>query len=453
MPPSLEGIAVLPAPQPRSTLLIAALLAVGVGFTLYVFYPGVMTYDARYIYEDIAKATLGDWQSPVMTMLWSTIDPVAPGSGSMFLLMATLYWATFGLLALTIARASFWLAALLLVLAMSPPAFSYVGIIWRDVLFAAVWLLAATLTLATAQCRALARAPSLVAALTLLALGFLIRPNALPAAPLLAAYILAPREFLWKRALILYAPIGLTLFVLLQFVYYGVLHATPQHAVQSIMVFDLGGISHFSGDNAFPGAWSDQEHALITSGCYRPTEWDIYWTEEPCRFVMERLEGEKLFGTPALVHTWIGAIAAHPAAYIEHRLAFMWNFLAGSNLTLWITDISDPAKTALADRTGFAVVRAVDAVLKPTPISRPGIWLLACLAVCGFAWRRRATPWGAFAIGICGAAAAYVLSFLVVGVASDFRYAYPAVLAAIAGGIATAVPLRAENVSAGEPPR
>jgi hypothetical protein len=57
-----------------------------------------------------------------------------------------------------------------------------------------------------------------------------------------------------------------------------------------------------------------------------------------------------------------------------------------------------------------------------------------CLIVCGFAWRRRWTPEGAFAFGVCGSAAVYVLSFFAVGVASDFRYGYWAVLAGIAGG-------------------
>ena len=47
--------------------------------TLYVFYPGIMTFDARYVYQDIAKGFFGDWQSPVMTLLWALIDPIAPG--------------------------------------------------------------------------------------------------------------------------------------------------------------------------------------------------------------------------------------------------------------------------------------------------------------------------------------------------------------------------------------
>ena len=77
-------------------LSVTILVAAGYGLTLLVFYPGVMTYDAKFVYEDIAKHTLGDWQSPVMTVLWATIDPIAPGSGSMFLLIASSYWIGFG---------------------------------------------------------------------------------------------------------------------------------------------------------------------------------------------------------------------------------------------------------------------------------------------------------------------------------------------------------------------
>ncbi len=54
-----------------------------------------MTYDAKFVYEDIAKGVLGDWQSPVMTVLWGMIDPIAPGAGSMFLLIATSLLAGF----------------------------------------------------------------------------------------------------------------------------------------------------------------------------------------------------------------------------------------------------------------------------------------------------------------------------------------------------------------------
>jgi len=78
----------------RLYLTVAALIAAGYGLTLAIFYPGIMTFDAKFVHEDIAKGVFGDWQSPVMTVLWGVIDPIAPGPGSMFLLIAPLTgWA------------------------------------------------------------------------------------------------------------------------------------------------------------------------------------------------------------------------------------------------------------------------------------------------------------------------------------------------------------------------
>ena len=63
---------------------------------------------------------------------------------------------------------------------------------------------------------------------------------------------------------------------------------------------------------------------------------------------------------------------------------------------------------------------------------RAGLWLLLAIAVAGFAWRARGTPAGAFALGATASAIVYVMSFFVLGVASDFRYAYWCVLATLA---------------------
>jgi hypothetical protein len=418
-------------------LFAIASAAAGLGLTLLIFYPGIMTYDAKFVYEDIAKHHFGDWQSPVMTVLWALIDPIAPGSGSMFLVIAGAYWLGFGVLGYTLAPRSRWLAALPSILALMPPAFVFVGVLWRDVLFAVTWLLSAALTFTVAVHAPKMRAAGLILALALCGLGVLLRPNAIIAAPLLAIYIVWPLQVRWKRTAILFIPTVAAFFGFVQLVYYGALGATRQHPLQSIMVFDLGGVSHFAKENQFPVTWSERESVLVLNGCYRPTEWDLYWRLGPCKFVMQKLEPEeKLFGTPAITRAWVRAIARHPIAYVEHRASFMWNFLAGSNLTMWVADIENPEKTVFPERPAFAALKAVHDAVKPTIIFRAGIWLLACLAVCVVAWRRRDTPEGAFAFAVCGSAAVYVLTFSAVGVASDFRYGYWAVLAAFAGGSA-----------------
>jgi hypothetical protein len=420
-------------------LAVAALIATGYGLTLLIFYPGILTYDAKFVYEDIAKGVLGDWQSPVMTVLWGAIDPVAPGAGSMFLLIATSYWLGFGLLAFALARRSSRLALLLPLLALMPPAFVFVGIIWRDVLFATTWLLAAGIVFAATERGARLRVPAQVLALALCAFGVLLRPNALIAAPILGAYIVWPAKISLKRTAILFVPAVAALFALVQVVYYGALGATRQHPLQSIMVFDLGGISHFTRQNQFPVTWSEPEAAQLLNTCYQPTQWDIYWRLEPCEFVMRKIEREeRLFGTPAITEAWARAIMNHPLAYLRHRAAFTWNFLGANNPTMWLADVERPTETVFPDRPAFlALVRLHDA-LKPTPLFRAGAWLLVCLIVCGFAWRRRETSEGAFALGVCGSAAVYVLSFFAVGVASDFRYGYWAVLAGMVGGVVAA---------------
>jgi len=423
---------------PRRSLLAAtfALLAVGYGLTLWIFYPGIMTYDAKFVYEDITKGTVGDWQSPVMVWLWRVIDPIAPGAGSMFLLTATTYWLGFALLSFALAARGRRTALLLPILALLPPALAFVGIIWRDVLLAACWLLASGIMFAVAERPSRFRWPGQVLAFLLVAMGVLLRPNALLAAPLLTAYLIWPTRFSFRRAVILFAPAAIGFFAIIQLVYYGALGATRQHPLQSIMIFDLGGISHFARENQYPVDWSEAQKAKLLNSCYQPTQWDIYWRLEPCDFVMGKIEREQhLFGTSAIPKAWLLAVLRHPLAYLQHRLAFMWNFLAADNLTMWLADVDHPTQRVFAGRAPFEALVSIHDRLKATPLFRVGSWLLGCIALCCFSWRRADTRDGAFVLGVCGSAAIYVLSFLFVGVASDFRYGYWAVLAAIAGAV------------------
>jgi hypothetical protein len=423
-------------------IVLIAMTAAGFALTLWVFYPGVMTYDAGYVYDTlgahggIAQRPLGDWQSPVMSVLWRAVDPLAPGAGSMFLLIAALYWLGFLMLGLALMFWSPRLALLAPLSALLPPAFLLAGMIWRDVLMAALFLLAAALVFAAVAGSPRRRLAAQTVALALVGLGVLLRPNALIAAPVLVAYILWPREFLARRALVLYVPAVLAFLALIPLVYYVVLGVERQHPVQSIMVFDLGGVSHFAATNRFPGTWTAEETAMIAHDCYRPTEWDVYWWRIPCRFVMQRLDEEGLFGTPKLVSAWRDAVLDHPWAYLRHRAAFSANFLWGDTLAMWSEDIHDHTKTIFADRAFFLAAKAVNDALKPTPLFRPGAWLLVDLLVAALAWHRRRTAAGAFALGVSLSAVVYLASFAALGVASDFRYGYWAVLAGIAGTLA-----------------
>ena len=422
--------------QPRLLVAsVAVLLVVGFGLTLLIFYPGVMTFDAKFLHEYAMKGTMGDWQSPVMVWLWGLIDPIAPGAGSMFLLIAVTYWLGFGVLSLALASRGKVVALLLPLLALTPPALALAGIIWRDVLFATCWLLAGSIAFAVSERRSWIGLSGQALALALVVLGVLLRPNALLAAPILAAYTVWLSQVSVRKAAILYVPAVLSFFGMVQFIYYGMLDAKREHALQTIMVFDLGGISHFAKTNQFPVDWSETERAMLLDNCYQPTMWDIYWRLEPCDFVMRKIEHERgLFGTSAISRAWLTSILQHPLVYLRHRAAFMWNFLAADNLTMWTADVERPTKEVFADRAAFNALVSAHNALKPTPLFRAGFWLLACIALCGIGWNRDPRE-AAFVFGVSGSAVVYVLTFYGVGVASDFRYGYWAVMAAIAGGV------------------
>jgi len=417
--------------------LVFLTAAGGLALTLLVFYPGYSTVDARYVYADAQAWRFGDWQSPMMAVLWRLVDPIAPGSSSMFLLTATLYWLGFGLLALVAVRRVAWLGLMTPLLAFAPPAFFFVGMVWRDVLFGVVWLVAPVLALAAAERAARWRLLVQALALLLVALGVLLRPNAIFAAPFLAAYVVWPMRFDVRRMAIIFLPAVVLFYALVPLVYYGILDAQRQNPLHSILVFDLGGITHFSGENQFPVTWSADQTALLTSRCYDPVRWDSYWHVPPCPFVMQRLErpDDTIFGTSRMIEAWWKAVSTHPLAYLSHRATFMWQFLARSNLVLPVWDWLDPSSSYGHGRT-FTPLIALHDVLQPTLLFRPGLWLVLAILTGGWAWRTRSTPAGAFAVSVTASAVVYVMTFSPVGVAADFRYAYWCVLATLAGAVA-----------------
>jgi hypothetical protein len=421
----------------RGAWLGALAASAGYVLTLLIFYPGYSTVDARYVYADATAWHFGDWQSPAMAVLWRVIDPIAPGAPSMLILTASLYWLAFGMLALLAGRRSVWLGLATALLALVPPAFFFVGMVWRDILFGVVWLAAAVLALFVADRRVPVRAPLQALAVLLVAFGVLLRPNAVLAAPFLAAYVIWPLRFELKRLVIAFIPLFVLFSALTPFVYYSLLGAERQNPAHSILVFDLGGITNFAGENQFPVAWSADQTALLMGKCYDPARWDSYWHVEPCPFVMQRLErpDDTIFGTPRLVEAWWHAVSAHSFAYLRHRAAFTWQFLARSNLVLPVWDWLDPA-SGYGGGAYFTRLVALHDALQPTLLFRPGLWLALAIGVGLFAWPARSTPAGAFALGVTVCATVYVLTFFVVGVAADFRYAYWCVLATLAGGVA-----------------
>jgi hypothetical protein len=214
----------------------------GVALTILVFYPGYLTRDAAYVYGYVQSWYLGDWQSPLMTMLWWLVDPISPGSGSMFLLAATLYWLGFAIAALAVARRS----AALAIAGSAARAHAAGVLVSRHDL--ARRLVRHRVAL---RCRDHLFSRRSISR----------RPIGLEGAGGGAW----PARFEWRRTALLFVPAVLAGYGLIQLVYYGILDVHRDNPLQSVMVFDLGGMTYLTQENQFPVSWSADgyEDALL----------------------------------------------------------------------------------------------------------------------------------------------------------------------------------------------
>ena len=217
----------------------------------------------------------------------------------------------------------------------------------------------------------------------LVALGVLLRPNAIVAAPLLAAYVAWPSAFHWKRVATVLIPGIVAGYALIHVAYYTVLNAERLYPLHSVFVFDLGGVSYYSGENRFPVAFTPEQTAMLLSDtCYKPERWDYYWHIAPCDFVMRRLErkDDKVFGTPRLVEAWRDAVLSDPIAYLKHRATFMRTFLSRDVLLIPVLDLNEPSRQVHARNPLFMAMIAVQNVLQPTWLLSLGFWLAIAIA-------------------------------------------------------------------------
>src|SRR5205814_1262071 len=101
------------------------------------------------------------------------------GPRAIFLPTIAVYWLGFLTVFLALRRDGGRIAWLVLAVGFLPPTFALIGVIWRDVIFSACWLLAFGLAMLGARWTGYRRAAATVPAALIFLIGFWLRPNAL----------------------------------------------------------------------------------------------------------------------------------------------------------------------------------------------------------------------------------------------------------------------------------
>lgn len=368
-----------------------------------------------------------------MAWLWSWMLPAATGAASMLVFQLTFHWLGFMLIADGLFYMGRKKTAWTLLLAGALPFFvRYNGAIIKDVGMASVFITACGLVFWHRTRHRALPAPVIFLLVLLLAYGTLVRTNAIFAVGPLLIYIVAKKIRIsmareWLTASMVVAALALPIST-------GVnrylLSAEDSGAVQSLMLFDLNGIANHSLDlGVLPPAIAMPPDQL--SRCYTPYFWDTWSFWGGCNFVWRNLGPRDSAARAELKKYWIFAIAKHPLAYLEHRLK------AFNSITYFLVP-ARPCRIAsicLQADNGIENPDTQRVILEDYFLVNILVWPITWFAAGGvFLFLTRGalndeTLIAARSLAFSGTL--YLGFMLVVGVATDIRYAYWSTLAVI----------------------
>jgi hypothetical protein len=412
---------------PRDLLGQALIALVGFIVSVRMNYPGLMSNDSVAQYSQALSFAFNDWAPPIMAFIWGLTNDWIPGPLGMLLLFCSLYWGGLLLLSLSIARTAKPVSIGLLLLGFAPFAIGSVGTIWKDVFHAVITLFAVGLISFAERNGALRRSVSAVA-IVLLLIAAMARFNALAALPpLLWLAIGRPRLNNWK------IPTGLAVLSLLVLplsssLSYSLLRAEHSGVYSSLLIYDLGGITNATGVNVFGQSFAPEEEKQLKSTCYDTIAWDSYaWGR--CAFVMPALKASGLWASDPLVQSWIKAIKTYPAAYAKHRLAHWWQLMWHPQALLIADMQKNPWGFEFHKSSLRRLLERVTENMENWVFYKPGFWLFLAIALIPVAARYGSGRSRDIVIALNLSSILYLVSYLPLGVATDFRYAYWSILA------------------------
>ena len=428
--------------QARPIGAVALVGAIGLLFALqlWCFHWGVITPDTVDQYAQIRSGVYEDWHPPITTWLWKQLGRFGGGTAPVLVFDCALYWLAFGLIADRLRRLGHPVAAALAIaVAALPIPFGQMGAILKDPLMAACLVAATGLIGLGAVGGGRVPIAARVAGIALIVFAGAMRFNAVfAAAPLLLLAFGGGRS---ARGAI-FGLIGCVLLLAgaSWAINKGALHARATQPIISLVQFDMAGIAVRSDTSIYPADM--RPDAALVARCYAPDQFNRA-NIDACNDTSDALLDD-INRTPHGLETiWLGAIARHPLAYFEHRLAhFNWNqrWLIRQVPRDAVYVASQPNDLGLAfhEGPGAARVFALAQATAQSPLGRPATWTAVAIALLILAPHLASR---ALVTALGGSALLYALAYGAVSVAPDLRYNLWTMLAAMIGLLVALVEL------------
>lgn len=390
-------------------------------------YPGYLNPDSVAHLEQAAAGSYDDWQSPYPKLILSVIIKTQAGPLGFIVLTNLLIWGSFLGLTLVLRPLFGRWTLLFLVVPLLPGTFNFLGNVHVDVLLVA-WLTAAVLSAYIANNLSLTPRIRLIAQLLaniFLVAAFLTRLNVIFAEVPLLLY--ANHRLGTRRNLALSIAILLTLPILYK-TQNILIEARPMTPSDSIKVYNLLALSHYTGENLLPGKWTKEQERKIIQACYSPLQWDTAWYGT-CNFIYRELVEQQLWGSRHLTHYWLREILHNPFAYFSVLSANFKQsmFVPQSQRMLYQTPnrwnwkvVDDPPRMFTRLTETYIRSSAIDFLSRPFIF----VFLIVTNIVLGFRTRIMRNEEGIFALALLTSGLVYLLTYFPFNVSAEYRYFY-----------------------------
>jgi hypothetical protein len=413
---------------------------------VYALFPGRFDSDSVAQYFQGITFNFHDWLSPVMSLLLGIMRPIAAGPAPMFVVQLTLFFIGVLFLSDSLILAGYRHCGQASSFVMATPlvTFNFLDV-QKDALPCGLTVFFVGVFARSIVAPRPVSVVRIIAVLCIIIIMLDSRKNSIllliPICFGIAYFICGIRQ---KTKLVAIA--GLLLassFVVQQVVVYSILQTRQTHALSSLIVFDLAGITSRTGQDVSAGLMGNGFLSDVQR-CYTPKTADPLCPWGPCKergvLLQQKLETNQ--GLRTVIHTWLKAIAQHPQAYLSHRWAHFAALMRIScancdepmnpgikysrPYNIWQPDIqidyNDPERITIL---GLLLERM--AMLSYFSIwSRGFLWMIV-LAVVGVSIvikRRRGTvdQFDSLMATVSISGLCYSVGFFLVGVSSALRY-------------------------------
>lgn len=392
----------------------------------YLYFPGAMTWDS---FDQLRQARVNeysDWQPPAMAYLWRHLLWLQDGPGVMLVFHVSMLCLASVLLCAWGIRQGARFGAVFALIPLLPWVVNFEFVIWKDMSMAYAWLLAAAIAIFYADRERFPLAAA-IAVLGCFLYGFLVRANS-PAGAIFFLPFLASCIFK-RKSLLFYGLNALCVvlaFLVLPKMFNTWVAAESRHPTSYVMFDDLVAL-RLAGVTGDASILSADDLARVTS-C------DLWNKGEvgSAFCIGDTFEDLRANRYSELKAEWLSVVPNNLGKYLAYRLgAFMTLLRSPNSETYYISEFRVPKPPYLvgadtqSPSPGAAwiedyVARAAQAL---PMLFKPYFWLALSLLLAGLmkvSLRRHSPPY--YLLPLSGVS--YLVGFLPITPAGDFRYAY-----------------------------